>query len=40
MVATNDGTVNVHALPDMNLMWCLKGHQYSCYTFAVDREHT
>jgi hypothetical protein len=38
MVATNDGTVNVHSIPDMGLLWSLKGHTYTCYTFAVDKE--
>lgn len=38
MVATNEGTVNVHSAPDMVQLWSLKGHTYSCYTFAVDKE--
>lgn len=39
MMATNDGTVNIHSVQDMSLMWSLKGHMHSCYTFAVDREN-
>lgn len=38
MVATNDGTVNVHASADLAPLWSLKGHTHSCYTMAIDKE--
>lgn len=38
-VATNDGTINIYSVPDVQLMWSLKGHMHSCYTFAVDKDN-
>ena len=39
MLATDDGCVNVYSLPDMTLLWGLKGHTVQCYCFDVDRKH-
>lgn len=38
MLATQKGSVDVVALPHMDVAWSLRGHASTCYCFATDKQ--